>query len=226
MTSYERIYSLLTEVTSKERKAKRKSQWRSHPYTTKSGEKRVLKVQKTSAQQKVQPGNDELMGGVDTLPVEGGVKRTRVERPAPEHIGKGKMVHHTTSQPETAVDDTKNWKSDHHDPDTLAPKSVKRKTTVTVRDAGGGQHKNKRFPHPTDREISKEERAEIRKRTAKHVGPPSVKKEDRKEILSGKRDKRISSAPMSREELGRIGPGWDTPKLTKRLRARRDRGNR
>jgi len=217
MNSYDRIYNLLVEVTSKERKAKRKSQWRSHPYKTKSGEERVLKVQKTSAQQQVQPGDDELIGGV---------KRTRVERPAPKHIGKGKMVHHTTSQPETAVDDTKNWKSDHHDPDTLAPKSVKRKTTVTVRDAGGGQHKNKRFPHPTDREISKEERAEIRKRTAKHVGPPSVKKEDREKILSGKRDKRISSAPMSRKELGRIGPGWDTPKLTKRLRARRDKGNR
>jgi len=216
-------YNRMLTLVVNEGKSKSGEQWRTFPYKTKSGKPAKLQVQKGKHQQDVGDMWDDMEHPVKNI------KRTRVTRPIPSWMGmKGTMVHHTTSKPQDDSDSL--WAQGDPDTNLIAPKSIKKHTTITAKIPGGKQVRSKRFPTSHDVDTSQEaqdDRAKIRKRTEKYVGTPGVSKKDKKEILKGKRDTRINSGdkPLSRSEIsGRGGPGWDTPEITKKLRAAKQAG--
>jgi len=125
-------------------KSKRSQQWRTFKYKTKSGKPATLQVQKRKHQEQ-QYNLDDFEQPVHNI------KRTRVTKPVPSWKGmKGKMVHHTTSQPQTSPHSL--WQQGNPDTNLIAPKSIKKHTTVTAKIPGGKQVRNKRFPTSHDKD--------------------------------------------------------------------------
>ena len=150
MNYYSKIFQLLSEEhwTGKQKKerakSKRSQQWRTFKYKTKSGKPATLQVQKRKHQEQ-QYNLDDFEQPIHN------VKRARVTHRAPASMGvKGKMVHHTTSRPQTSPHSL--WQQGNPDTSLIAPKSVKRHTTVTAKIPGGKQVRNKRFPTSHDKD--------------------------------------------------------------------------
>ena len=148
MNYYSKIFQLLFEEqwTGKQKKerekSKRSQQWRTFKYKTKSGKSATLQVQKAKHQQP-HYNLDDFEQPVHNI------KRTRVTHKAPASMGvKGKVVHHTTSKPQTSPHSL--WQQGNPDTSLIAPKSIKRHTTVTAKLPGGRQVRNRRFPTTHD----------------------------------------------------------------------------
>jgi len=150
MNYYSKIFQLLSEEhwTGKQKKerekSKRSQQWRTWPLDPKDPSKGTLQVQKAQHQEVVDPRWFKHIGSAVKLGAGRKVKRVRVTKPVPSWMGmKGKMVHHTTSQPKSGE---VRGRGETYD----APRSVKRHTTVTAKIPGGEQVRNRRFPTSHD----------------------------------------------------------------------------
>jgi len=167
MNYYSKIFQLLSEEhwTGKQKKEREKSeheqQWRTWPLDPKDPSKGTLQVQKVQHQETKNlpplPANAtrtqkrNLLMAMPTPGVGRKIKRTRVTKPVPSWMGmKGKMVHHTTSQPQTSPHSL--WQQGNPDTNLIAPKSIKKHTTVTAKIPGGKQVRNKRFPTSHDKD--------------------------------------------------------------------------